>query len=85
MIKNHRINIYIAEDQNEKLDKWSKRMAISKTNLINLSIRAGLDAIIRAVEPAESLSEEQWAKILKSMENSGVDVAKEAKAHNPAS
>lgn len=84
MRKPHRMNLFIAEDQNEKLEKWSNRLAISKSNLINLAIRAGLDSIIRAVEPAESLTDEQWARILKMTNGEGVDLGTEKKTDNPA-
>lgn len=55
-----------------KLDKWSKELGISKSQLVNMCILAGLDSIIRAIRPTESLDAEKWADIMAAAQRKGV-------------
>lgn len=71
--KKHRINLFIPLDLDQALERWSVKFDISKTVLINLSIRAGLDAIVRAISPQDALSPEQWADIIAAAKNKGLE------------
>ena len=68
-----RLNLYIPIDVDQNLERWAEKFDLSKTVLINLSIRAGLDAIIRAISPQDALSPEQWADIIAAAMEKGVD------------
>jgi len=78
------MNLFIPLDINAKLDKWAEKLELPKSSLINLSVRAGLDAIIRAIEPAEAFEPEKWAEILRAVKPEDVNIEAE-KATNKAS
>lgn len=72
--KKYRMNLYIPLEINEKLDQWSEKLELPKSSLINLSVRAGLDAIIRAVDPTAAFDPQQWAEIVKALKPEGLDL-----------
>lgn len=74
-----RIGAYVTPELNDRLDQWSGKIGITKSQLIAMSIMAGLDSIVRAVSPVESVEPEQWAKIIEAMEKNkvqGLDMLK---------
>lgn len=75
--KKFRMNLYIPVDVNEKLELWSEKIELPKSNLINLAIRAGLDTIIRAIDPVAAFEPEQWAEIVKAIKPEDVDIESE--------
>jgi len=50
---------------NDKLDIWYRKLGITKSALITLCIHAGLNSVIRAVSPEESISTEKLAELMK--------------------
>lgn len=81
--KKRRMNLFIPLDINEKLEKWAAKLELPKSTLINLSVRAGLDAIIRAIEPAEAFEPAKWAEIIKAVKPEDLNIEAE-KATNKA-
>jgi len=53
----------IPVDVNEKLDKWYKKLGITKSVLISMCIQAGINNVIRAISPEESISPETFMKL----------------------
>lgn len=55
--KNKQQMIYVttSKDFSEVMTYWSKRLAISKSKLGDLCMRAGLGAVARALEPLECM------------------------------
>ena len=75
--KKFRMNLYIPVDINEKLELWSEKIELPKSNLINLAIRAGLDSIIRAIDPTAAFDPETWAQIVKAIKPEDVNLESE--------
>lgn len=69
-----RFTLRITKELNEKLTGWSNRLGISKAQLANMAIQAGLGSIIRAVAPEESMSADKWAEIIKAAQEKGVQI-----------
>lgn len=70
----YRITARVPDDLNARLDEWSVKLGVTKSQLAGMSIQAGFDAILRAVSPVDSISAEQLAKVVKAME--GLDEKK---------
>lgn len=70
-----RINLELPQDLGDKLDIWSVKWDMPKTSLINLSIRAGLDAIIRTMSPQDAYTPEQMADIVQALKLRGIDIS----------
>jgi len=51
-------------DVNEKLDKWYKKLGVTKSVLISMCIQAGINNVIRAISPEESISPETLKNLL---------------------
>jgi len=79
--KKYRMNLYLPVEINEKLDYWSEKIELPKSNLINLAVRAGLDAIIRAIDPTAAFDPQQWAEIIKAVKPDEVDLEAEKTGH----
>lgn len=60
-----RVMARVPDDVAEKIEKWSERLGVSQSQLMGMAIQAGLDSIIRAVSPADSLTSDQWATLFK--------------------
>ncbi len=48
---------------NRELDRWAKRLGMSKSALINLCAQAGLSQIKRTISPEEAFNASKWAAI----------------------
>lgn len=73
-----RIYARVTDETEKKLLLWSDKLGVTKTQLINMSILAGLDSIIRAVDPVSSLTPEQVvALVQKGIEFQDMKSAKE--------
>ena len=70
-MQNKRLYIVITEEFDVKLTEWSKRLAVSKTQLAAMAAQAGLDNIVRSVSPQETFSPQQWAAIFAEMVKTG--------------
>lgn len=80
-----RLNLYLPGDLDEKLDKWAARLELPKSNLINLSVRAGIDAIIRTIDPTEAFTPDQWVNIIKAAAERDIEIDKEKITSHQAS
>lgn len=69
-----RIQARVSDDMYDKLSMWAERLGVNMSQLSGMAIQAGLDSIIRAVSPVESLSPGQWAVIFKAMQEQGIDM-----------
>lgn len=58
-----RVTARISDELSDKLNHWSKKLGLTKSQLAGMAITAGFDAILRAVSPVDALTAEQWAKI----------------------
>lgn len=67
-----RVYARISDEIDEKLRMWAPRLGVDMSQLAGMAIVAGLDSILRAVAPAESLKPEQWAAIFAAMERQGI-------------
>lgn len=63
-----RVQVRLPISEYEKLKSWANKFGITMTQLGGMSVQAGLDGIIRAVSPFDSLTPEQWASITKEMD-----------------
>lgn len=75
-----RVMARVPDEVAEKVVKWAARFGISQAQLLGMSIQAGLDSIIRAVAPAESVPPEILAKIAQAL-NIDEGVKNEIKAN----
>lgn len=66
-----RVMARIPDEVAEKIVSWSSRLGITQSQLMGMAIQAGLDNIIRAISPAESITPELLAKIAKAIELEG--------------
>lgn len=58
-----RLSSTVSDETAEKILYWSKKLNINKSQMINISILAGLDTVIRAISPMESMTPEQIVQI----------------------
>jgi type II secretory pathway component PulM len=73
-MQNKKLYIVITDEFDEKLSSWSKRLAVSKSQLAAMAAQAGLDNIVRSVSPQETFTPQQWAQILAEMVKTGKPV-----------
>lgn len=66
-----RIFATVPDDVYEKFIGWCGKLALQQSQLGGMAIQAGLDNIVRAVAPAESMTPAQWAAIAAAMVKSG--------------
>jgi len=62
-----RITSRVSDELNEKLDMWTRKLGITKSQLGGICITAGFDAVIRAVSPVDSLDDSQLIRILRAV------------------
>lgn len=74
MVKRVRVWSVVSPDLDKKLIDWSERMGVTKSQLINIAIQAGLSAVTKAVSPEDAISPEVLAKIMIATQNLGVDI-----------
>lgn len=63
-----RISVTITDKLNKKLVQWAARMGVTKGQLANICILSGIDTIIRAVSPLDSMTPDQLNKLLMAFE-----------------
>lgn len=63
-----RVNVRVSDAIFEKTAVWAERLAVTKSQLMGMAIQAGLDSIIRAISPVESITSDQWADLVKAYE-----------------
>ena len=63
-----RVQIRLPNDEFDKLKTWSRKLGVTMGQLGGMATQAGLDGIIRAVSPIDSVSTAKWAEIIESME-----------------
>lgn len=68
-----RIQVRVSDPIYDRVFMWADRLGVSVSQLSGMAIQAGLDSIIRAVSPVDSVTPEQWAKIAQAMEIRRVD------------
>jgi len=59
-----RVQIRLPEEQWEKLKYWAHQFGMTMAQLGGMATQGGLDAIIRAVSPMDSLTSEQMADLV---------------------
>ena len=62
----------VPDDVAEKIVRWSERLGVTQSQLMGMAIQAGIDSIIRAVDPSEAFTPQQIAAILKAAQDDGV-------------
>lgn len=68
-----RVQIRLPVEQFDKLKAWSKKFGITMAQLGGMAAQGGLDGIIRAVSPFDSLTPEQWASITKELDKDKIN------------
>lgn len=68
-MKNKRLYIVVTPEMEERLTTWAGKLGISRTQLAAMAVQAGLNSILLAVAPAETVPPETWAKMMKAYEN----------------
>lgn len=63
-----RVNVRVPDQIFEKAGVWSEKLGVSKSQLMGMAIQAGLDSIIRAISPVDSISPDQWAELVAAYE-----------------
>ena len=63
-----RVQVKLSTEQYDKLKFWANKLGITMSQLGGMSVAGGLDAIVRAVSPVDSLTPTQWALIVEAME-----------------
>lgn len=63
-----RVNVRVTRPLDEKAAMWADKLGISKSLLYAMAIQAGMDSIIRAVSPVDSITPQQWADIVTAIE-----------------
>jgi predicted DNA-binding protein len=69
-----RATVRISNEAFQKLEYWSKKLGISRGALAGMAIEAGIDALIRAVSPVDSLNDAQLKRFLDVFAEKGVSV-----------
>ena len=72
-MQNKKLYIVITPEFDAKLSSWCKRLAVSKSQLIAMAAQAGMDNIIRAIAPAESIPVDLMAQLMEALEKRGFD------------
>lgn len=62
-----RVQIRVPEEQWTKLKFWSNKFGITMSQLGGMAVQGGLDAIIRAISPMDSLTSQQLADLVEVM------------------
>lgn len=61
----------VTDETMNKINVWSDRLGLHKSQFVNMCIQAGIGSIIRAVAPEEALSPDQWSEIIKRVNAEG--------------
>jgi len=69
-----RLNVRISEETAEKVRLWAVRFGISQSQLGGMALQSGLDTIIRAIDPVESLTPAQLERVIQAAARAGVDL-----------
>lgn len=72
----YKLYIRVSKDFDEEFTEWARRFSITKSQLGNMCVRAGFNAIISAVEPMRKITPEQLVAIMKAA--GGNEVLQEA-------
>ena len=64
-----RVQIRLPTDEYDKLKAWSRKLGVTMGQLGGMATQGGLDGIIRAVSPVDSVSPAKWAEIIEAMEH----------------
>jgi hypothetical protein len=64
-----RVQGRVSQADNELLNEWSVKLGLDKSQLISISVHAGLGAILRAVDPMASLTPDQLNKLKNAFES----------------
>jgi hypothetical protein len=60
-----RLQVRVSDETAEKVLLWAGKLGVSASQLGGMAVMSGIDAIIRAVSPMESISPEvmvKWAR-----------------------
>lgn len=63
-------------EEGERLEYWAKKLGIPKTALVAMCVHAGLNYVIRSIEPDQAFTPEQWAKIVREVTKTQEDDVK---------
>lgn len=67
-----RVQVRLSNEVYAKLKEWSLKLGVTMGQLGGMAVTSGLDSILRAVSPVDSLTPEQWAKISQAIEDNKV-------------
>jgi len=69
-----RLYVYVNPEMMEKIREYSRKLGLTLSQFSNLCITAGMNAVIRAVEPEKILSVEDWQRIMEAGQRAGLPV-----------
>lgn len=69
-----RIYVRVSDDVYEKVEVWAKKFGVTLSQLGGMALTAGIDQILRAVDPVASLSDDQLAKLLRAGQSAGIEL-----------
>lgn len=69
-----RISVRVPDDIADQVVMWADRFGVTQSQLSGMAVQAGLGAILRAVRPEEAISPDILAKIIKAMNDQGVNI-----------
>lgn len=78
-----RLNVRITKEFNEKLDLWTDRLGLSKSQLTAMALQAGLNNVIRVISPEEVLTPEIMKMFIEATKN--MEVNNDLEAHRRTS
>lgn len=64
-----RVYARVSDEVAEKVVMYSGKYGLTQSQLYGMAIQAGLGAIIRAINPEDVMTPEQWAKLVKAYED----------------
>ena len=69
-----KLYVAVTNEFDDRFMAWAKRLGLTKSQLGNICVQAGLNAVIRAVSPEEAFSSEQIVDILETAKDRGLNL-----------
>jgi len=79
MPKEKKIRVWtsVTPELDGKVEFWAEKLGVTKSQLINMCLQAGLKNIITAFSPEDVFTPETWAKLVKAMQVEGLSPVEE--------
>lgn len=74
--REHKLAIRVTPEFEAKFIEWAARLGLTRSQLGNICVQSGLNAVIRAVSPEESLTALQIVEIIQAAKAQGMELKK---------